>query len=68
MQTRYGTAHFSSLAAAVRYYAQQGISRHGVMEKLKAGEIFIGKPTCKESQRVELNSEEGRYFITERAS
>jgi len=66
--TRWGTAHFQSGSAAVRYYARQGISAHGVDEKLKAGEIFYGRPTVKDGQTLTLDPVEGRYFIEESQS
>jgi hypothetical protein len=62
-----GTAHFESLAAAVRYYRPYGFENTAatVARKLAEGEIFIGPPALKAGQTLSLNREEGRYFVTE---
>ena len=43
--SRIGTAHFTSLLAAQRYYAGYGYSAADVGCKLEMQEIFIGRPT-----------------------
>lgn len=61
----YGTSHFDSFDAARRYFRAMGFDAPAVMRKLKAGEIHIGKPRTCRGERVTLNHDEGRYFITE---
>ena len=39
-----GTPNFPSFADAVDYYSQQGIELRDVRRKIRAREIFIGKP------------------------
>ena len=65
MATTYGTSHFESKEAAVRYYAPYHYSdtAKAVERKLEEGEIHIGPPTAKPGERVYLNHQEGRYFI-----
>jgi hypothetical protein len=64
----YGTSHFASENAAVRYYRayQPGATaaevRRTVKRKIAEGEISIGKPT---RPGAYLNVAEGRYFIKE---
>lgn len=65
MNTRYGTHHFVSRAAAIRYYARQGIDAHDVDEMLKEGAIAFGAPTPPPGNRVIIEPSEGRYFIEE---
>jgi hypothetical protein len=59
--TSYGTAHFTSLSVAVRYYDRQDIGAYAVQDKVKAGEIFIGKPPVREGERLLVI--DGRYHI-----
>lgn len=62
--TVFGTSHFPSEQAAVRYYsAYESDPRKAVLTKLKEGSIFIGRPKAKPGQKVYLNQEEERYFI-----
>ncbi len=65
MSTRYGTNHFVSRAAAIRYYAAQGIDARSVDQKLKAGEIELGAPPPREGYRAIVEPSEGRYFMEE---
>jgi hypothetical protein len=64
----YGTSHFASEDAAVRYYrayepgATAAEVRRHVKRKIAEGEISIGKPT---TPGAYLNVAEGRYFIKE---
>lgn len=60
-----GTSHFSSEAAAIRYYAAYGYSRRDVLSKIASGGITIGKPAAKPGEVLSLHPQEGRYFITE---
>ena len=64
---RWGTSHFESKAAAVRYYQpyHYGDTTAAVERKLEEGEIHISLPAAKPGQTVTLNREEGRYFIEE---
>jgi hypothetical protein len=62
---RWGTSHFESRVAAIRYYRPYGYDDVGaaVDRKLAEGEIHIGKPETKPGQRVWLDTKEGRYFM-----
>lgn len=63
---KYGTSHFPSEQAAVRYYsAYETNPKQAVLTKLKEDSIKIGKPKAKPGQKVYLNQEEERYFISE---
>lgn len=55
---RSGTAHFSTLAHAERYYC----SKETVEAKLAEGSIFIGKPTLKPGQTLKVDPD-GRYHV-----
>lgn len=62
----YGTCHFPSEAAAVRYYSNyENNPVKAVRTKLKEKSIAIGKPKAKPGQKVYLNQEEERYFVEE---
>lgn len=63
--THYGTSHFVSKQAAVRYYRPYGYDEptKAVERKIAEGEISIGAPVPKVGESVYLNAEEGRYFI-----
>ena len=62
----YGTSHFVSKAAAVRYYRPyEQEATKAVDRKLAEGQIHIGVPELKNGQQCYLNADEGRYFITE---
>jgi hypothetical protein len=68
----FGTNHFASIDAAVKYYNdQEGGSILGttlnVRGEIESGEIAIGMPPTKENQTAILNRQEGRYFIQEDA-
>ena len=66
---RYGTSHFVSKDAAVRYYRPYGYNETSriVEHKLKDGEIHIGEPELKNGETCYLNADEGRYFVTDGA-
>ena len=61
----YGTSHFESKQAAVKYYApyHHADAAKAVERKIAEGEIHIGPPTPKPGENVYLNRREGRYFI-----
>ena len=64
--TTYGTSHFVSRAAAVRYYqAYEDDADKAVEIKLQEKSIYIGPPPTKENESYILGSE-GRYFIKEK--
>ena len=54
-----GTAHFCSREAAERYYANVD----DVAEKLKSGDIHIGRPELAPGQSIITNRDEGRYYV-----
>lgn len=60
-----GTSYFVSKEAAVKYYKGQDYddAEVAVEQKLKDGEIHIGKPELKDGETLKVNKEEGRYFI-----
>lgn len=59
--TTYGTNHFVSKVAAVRYYRQYGLTESDVNKKIVDFEIAIGKPLVKKNET--LHVVEGRYVI-----
>lgn len=65
--TRYGTSHFTSIDSAIRYYASQGSARAeaaaAVGDKLRRGEIHIGRPDPPAGHTTKIDPVEGRYFI-----
>lgn len=63
MPVTWGTSHFVSLAAAIRYYRPYGYDASDVRAKLASGEIHLGEPSAQPSSRVILDNREGRYFI-----
>jgi hypothetical protein len=65
--TTYGTSHFTSRSAAVRYYKGYGYDdvKAAVAAKIKDGEIHIGKPPLKAGQRLTTVDGGKRYAITE---
>lgn len=65
-KTTFGTPYFQSLQAARAYYKPYHYedNNEAVKRKLDEGEIHIGKPPKKkDTDRIFLNTEEGRYFI-----
>ena len=68
--TTWGTCHFPSTNAAVRYY-QSAIDPSytvaQILEKVKSKEIIIGRPTTKQNQIVLLHPKEERYYVQENA-
>lgn len=61
--TTFGTSHFTSRGAAIRYYRSQGYCTPAaaVDDNIKTGAITIGRPTHLEpGHRLTVN-EEGRY-------
>lgn len=61
----YGTSHFESKQAAVKYYSPYHYADvvDAVDRKIAEGEIHIGAPTVKPGEHLYLNHREGRYFI-----
>lgn len=62
-----GTSHFVSEESAIRYYTDYGYSdvREAVTQKLRDGEIHIGKPPLKENQKLRVIDDGTRYAIEE---
>lgn len=63
MTTKYGTQFFVSRRAAIKYYKTQEVDVADVDRRLREGEITIGMPPNVPGEVIELNREEGRYFI-----
>lgn len=61
--TIYGTSHFVTKLAAIKYYSDYGFSRSDVLTKISNGEISIGAPNLKEGERLSIIKGEGRYQI-----
>lgn len=63
----WGTSHFVSETAAIKYYNTYsfGFGHLQLKHKLESGEIHIGKPELKANQTCFINDKEGRYFIQE---
>jgi hypothetical protein len=64
----HGTAHFLSVAHAVRYYRSQGFgdrleAAKLVAQKLAALEIFIGEPKCPDGSQLVILDDGCRYGI-----
>ena len=61
----HGTSHFLSFAAAVRYYRKYDGNDAciTVVERLRSGEIHIGRPTEKPGQRTYLIDNGTRWAI-----
>ena len=47
-----GTPNFPSFADAVDYYRHQGIELRDVRKKIRSGEIYIGKPSLSEGEKL----------------
>lgn len=60
---RFGTSHFVSREAAVRYYAEYGENAADVDRKLREGIIAIGAPKVKRYEKLSIIPGEGRYQI-----
>lgn len=60
---RIGTHHFISIAAAIRYFANQGIGPEDVARKFDEGEIAIGRPATKPGDTVSIIDTGTRYAI-----
>ena len=66
----WGTCHFPSTNAALRYYQTHIDSNYTgamILAKIKSKEIIIGRPAAKQNQTVLLHPKEERYFIQENA-
>jgi len=64
--TRIGTSYFKSISDAVRYYRDYDLDREDVMEKIRKGEIHIGKPPVRDEEHIILDPLENRYFYQTR--
>jgi hypothetical protein len=65
----WGTSHFISYTAARNYYSEQFPhskegTRTSVDEKIHSGAISIGPPKLKPGEKLLINNEEGRFFIS----
>jgi hypothetical protein len=60
-----GTSHFVSIEAAERYYQPYGYDnvRETVQQKIREGEISIGKPSIKPGEGLTLIDGGMRYGI-----
>jgi hypothetical protein len=56
-----GTCYFPSIRSALIYYSD--LTTKEIELKIKAGEIYIGKPSIKEGQTIFIK--DNRYFIQE---
>lgn len=63
--TMWGTSYFPSKSAAFSNYAAMGVGRAEVLEKIKDGEIHIGKPRLKANESLKLIDRGTRYAIVE---
>lgn len=61
-----GTNYFTSLSAAVGYYREMGFTLADVLEKGRAQEIKIGKPTIASHERLVLLDGGRRYGVEDR--
>ncbi len=64
---RYGTSHFESNVAAVKYYREQGYPQlldaiRAVRAKIQEKVISIGKPQIEKGEKLVLD-EDRRYYI-----
>jgi hypothetical protein len=64
---KFGTCHFTTKAAAIRYYSNyNGYNRGNRIEverKIAEGEIYIGPPTLKPGETLSVIPGEDRYAI-----
>ena len=63
MITEYGTCHFTTKLAALKYYRKQGILRKDVEDKIKDKEIVIGRPVTPMGKKSVVIPDEERYAI-----
>lgn len=49
-----GTAYFTSLQAAYRYYKPYGDSHASVDRKITEGQIHVGRPATKDGERLTI--------------
>lgn len=56
-----GTAHFTSVEAAMAYYRKQGITADALHQKIMDGEIHIGEPKLADDEGLEI--QDGRYVV-----
>ena len=63
---RYGTSYFPTKEDVIKYYKPLGFSAVQALDKIKSGEVHIGKPpTLNPHKWAELRKDQGsrRYFI-----
>ena len=60
----FGTSHFRSKQDILNYYKPYGISFEDIDNKIKRGEIHIGKPKLEKGETLGIIKNEGRYSIT----
>jgi hypothetical protein len=58
-----GTSYFTSMAAAVRYYAYEGATAATIERKISEGLIHIGKPQTKPGEWLSVIDDGARYAI-----
>ena len=63
--TRFGTCHFVSRDAALKYYATYGQTSADVDGSIRQGNIAIGPPDLKPGFALAGVNEDGRYEIAE---
>ena len=59
-----GTCYFKNKQGAINYYKEYSYTdvKKAVNEKLKRGEIHIGKPIIRNTEYLWLHPKEKRYF------
>lgn len=64
---RYGTSYFPTKQDVIKYYSPLGFSETQALDKIKSGEVHIGKPPDLGLHKwSELRKDQGgsrRYFI-----
>lgn len=60
-----GTAYFTSLQAAYRYYRPYGHNHAAVDQKITDGEIHVGRPATKDGERLTIIDGGTRWAIVE---
>lgn len=59
---RIGTNHFATHGQVGAYYFNYGFSWKDWQEKIKNGEVCVGKPEIKEGETLKIDKD-GRYWI-----
>lgn len=58
-----GTSYFKDMSAAISYYRVYGTTASAAREKVRKGEIHIGKPDLKPGQKLSMTDSGRRYVI-----